>query len=424
MQKTLALCIIDTTESSNIKITLKTLSNYISEIYLICTNNFPLLYELIDIYNNINIITCSDIRDIKNTKNYILSQSKCDYILFMNSNEIINEEQSSKLLSLTDTLYDGFAVKIKEYINDTCNEYYEIRLFRIDKNIIFQGYINDTVSFSLNNPIFNFNTIQSTIILERRLSYENFISNNNYKFSLINSIKKNKKDGYYYFCIGETFMDLQDYKSAEIYFKKSLLYSKHEFNVEFVYSVYLAVSMSMCLLEQNKIKDCLDNINYWLNIFPNHKDLFFIEGMCFLKLFHYSEALYSFKKYKSCNCFFYGTKYFYTEKNIDLLVDELESLSLNSDMKFTTIIITESSINPETILSINEISSNILIISNKNISNPNIKNLSVNSISIYIKEENNNINLDSILDCDYIFILNNGEIWPLEPQKNLINSIR
>ena len=424
MQKTLALCIIDTTESSNIKITLKTLSNYISEIYLICTNNFPLLYELIDIYNNINIITCSDIRDIKNTKNYILSQSKCDYILFMNSNEIINEEQSSKLLSLTDTLYDGFAVKIKEYINDTCNEYYEIRLFRIDKNIIFQGYINDTVSFSLNNPIFNFKTIQSTIILERRLSYENFISNNNYKFSLINSIKKNKKDGYYYFCIGETFMDLQDYKSAEIYFKKSLLYSKHEFNVEFVYSVYLAVSMSMCLLEQNKIKDCLDNINYWLNIFPNHKDLFFIEGMCFLKLFHYSEALYSFKKYKSCNCFFYGTKYFYTEKNIDLLVDELESLSLNSDMKFTTIIITESSINPETILSINEISSNILIISNKNISNPNIKNLSVNSISIYIKEENNNINLDSILDCDYIFILKNGEIWPLEPQKNLINSIR
>ena len=179
MQKTLALCIIDTTESSNIKITLKTLSNYISEIYLICTNNFPLLYELIDIYNNINIITCSDIRDIKNTKNYILSQSKCDYILFMNSNEIINEEQSSKLLSLTDTLYDGFAVKIKEYINDTCNEYYEIRLFRIDKNIIFQGYINDTVSFSLNNPIFNFKTIQSTIILERRLSYENFISNNN-----------------------------------------------------------------------------------------------------------------------------------------------------------------------------------------------------------------------------------------------------
>lgn len=423
MRKTLALCIINTSESSNIKTTLKNLYTYVSEIYLICTNTFPLLYELIDTYNNINIITCSNICDIKDTKNYILNQSKCDYILFMNSNEIINEEQCSKLHSLNDTLYDGFAVKIKEYINDTCNEYYEIRLFKVDKNIIFQGYINDTVSFSLNNPIFNFKTIQSTIILERRLSYENFISNNNYKFSLINSIKKNKKDGYYYFCIGETFMDLQDYKSAEIYFKKSLLYSKHEFNVEFVYSVYLAVSMSMCLLEQNKIKDCLDNINYWLNIFPNHKDLFFIKGMCFLKLFHYSEALYSFKKYKSCNCSFYGTKYFYTEKNIDLLIDELESLSLSSDIKFTTIIITENSINPETILSINEISSNILIISKENILDSNIKNLSINSISIYIKEEKNHLNFDSILDCDYIFILNNGEVWPLESQKNLVNSL-
>ena len=421
MRKTLALCIINTSESSNIKTTLKNLYTYVSEIYLICTNTFPLLYELIDTYNNINIITCSNICDIKDTKNYILNQSKCDYILFMNSNEIINEEQCSKLHSLNDTLYDGFAVKIKEYINDTCNEYYEIRLFKVDKNIIFQGYINDTVSFSLNNH--NFNTIQSTIILERKLSSKNFISNNNYKFSLINSIKKNKKDGYYYFCIGETFMDLQDYKSAETYFKKSLLYSKHEFNVEFVYSVYLAVSMSMCLLEQNKIKDCLENINYWLNIFPNHKDLFFIKGMCFLKLFHYSEALYSFKKYKSCNCFFYGTKYFYTEKNIDLLIDELESLSLSSDIKFTTIIITENSINPETILSINEISSNILIISKENILDSNIKNLSINSISIYIKEEKNHLNFDSILDCDYIFILNNREVWPLESQKNLVNSL-
>ena len=119
MRKTLALCIINTSESSNIKTTLKNLYTYVSEIYLICTNTFPLLYELIDTYNNINIITCSNICDIKDTKNYILNQSKCDYILFMNSNEIINEEQCSKLHSLNDTLYDGFAVKIKEYINDT-----------------------------------------------------------------------------------------------------------------------------------------------------------------------------------------------------------------------------------------------------------------------------------------------------------------
>lgn len=421
MQKTLALCIVNTIDSSNIKITLKNLYTYVSEIYLICNNTFPLLYELIDTYNNINIIPYNNICDIQNNKNYVLNQSKCDYILFMNSNETINEEQCTKLYSLNDTIYDGFAVKIKEYIDDTFNEYYEIRLFKIDKNITFQGYINDTVAFSLNNN--DFNTIQSTIILERRLSPENFISNNKYKFSLINSVRKNNKDGYYYFCIGETFMDLQDYKSAEIYFRKSLSHYIHEFNVEFVYGVYLAVSMSMCLLEENKIKDCLDNIDYWLSIFPDHKDLIFIKGMCFLKLFHYSKALSSFKRYKSCNSSFYGTKYFYTEKNIDSLIDELNKLSLNSNIKFTTIIITENSIDTETILSINEISSNILVISNENILHSNIKNLSTNPISIYIKEQKNNLNLKSILDCDYIFILNNGEIFPLESQKNLICSL-
>lgn len=421
MQKTLALCIVNTIDSSNIKITLKNLYTYVSEIYLICNSTFPLLYELTNTYNNINIITYSNICDIKDTKNYVLSQSNCDYILFMNSNETINEEQCRKLYSLNDTTYDGFAIKIKEYINDTFNEYYEIRLFKIDRNIVFQGYINDTIAFSLNNN--NFNTIQSTMIIERRLSPENFISNNKNKFSIINSVRKNNKDGYYYFCIGETFMDLQDYKSAEIYFKKSISYYQHEFNVEFVYGVYLAISISMCLLEENKIQDCLKNIKYWLSIFPNHKDLIFIEGMCFLKLFHYRKALSSFKRYKSCNCSFYGTKYFYTEKDIDLLIDELNKLSLNSNIKFTTIIITENSIDTETILSINEISSNILIISNQNILHSNIKNLSANPIFIYIKKQKNNLDLSSILDCDYIFILNNGEIFPLDSQRNLISSL-
>ena len=421
MGNTLALCIINTVESSNIKITLRRLSTYVKEIYLICSNTFPLLYDLIDTYKNINIITCTNNCDVKTSKNYILNQSKCDYILFINSNETISEEQCSKLYSLTDTLYDGFAVKIEEYIDNICNNYYEIRLFKIDKNIFFQGCINDTISFSLNNN--NFNTIQSTLVLERNLSPKDFILSNKNKFSLINSTKKNKKDGYYYFCVGEIFMDLKDYKSAETYFKKSTFYSRNEFNIEFVYSVYLAVSMSICLLEQNKIKDCLENIQYWLNIFPNHKDLFFIEGMCFLKLFHYSEALNSFKKYKSSNCSFYGTKYFYTEKNVDSIIDELNPLSLDSNIKFTTIIITDNSIDTNTILSINEISSNILIICDDTTNNFNIENLSINNITIFNKKEKTSINLNFILDSDYIFILNNGEIFPIDTQKNLISNL-
>ena len=145
--------------------------------------------------------------------------------------------------------------------------------------------------------------------------------------------------------------------------------------------------------------------------------------MCFLKLFHYSEALNSFKKYKSSNCSFYGTKYFYTEKNVDSIIDELNPLSLDSNIKFTTIIITDNSIDTNTILSINEISSNILIICDDTTNNFNIENLSINNIAIFNKKEKTSINLNFILDSDYIFILNNGEIFPIDTQKNLISNL-
>ena len=56
MGNTLALCIINTVESSNIKITLRRLSTYVKEIYLICSNTFPLLYDLIDTYKNIKVL--------------------------------------------------------------------------------------------------------------------------------------------------------------------------------------------------------------------------------------------------------------------------------------------------------------------------------------------------------------------------------
>ena len=163
-----ALCMIVKDEEVFLDDCLKSVSPLVDEIVIVDTGSRDRTIEIAKEYGAevYNFKWCDD---YSKARNFSIKQAKCDWILVMDADEVISEQDLSKIKELLkDDEVDGYRFILRNYENDrtlanivlNSHDYEEgegylgfipaslIRVFRRDRAVFFSGAVHETMDLS------------------------------------------------------------------------------------------------------------------------------------------------------------------------------------------------------------------------------------------------------------------------------------
>lgn len=145
---TLSLCIIVKNEEKVIKRCLDSIYDIMDEIIIVDTGSTDKTVEIAKQYTN-KIYTFPWVNDFSAARNFSFSKATCDYILWLDADDVIKEEDKLKLYKLKQTLdltYDGVSMRYHYAFNDKGDPTLIFRRNRIvkkEKNFKWVGFIHE-----------------------------------------------------------------------------------------------------------------------------------------------------------------------------------------------------------------------------------------------------------------------------------------
>ena len=82
--------------------------------------------------------------DFSYARNYALDKATCDYVIWLDADDVISDEDCKKIKNLVDG--GGFDMAYLPYIAAPNFVYYRERIFRRDKNYRFSGFVHEAVA--------------------------------------------------------------------------------------------------------------------------------------------------------------------------------------------------------------------------------------------------------------------------------------
>lgn len=246
----LSLCMIVKNEEKNLGKCLESVKDLVDEIIIVDTGSTDKTKDIAKKYTN-KIYDFKWCDDFSKARNYSLSKATKDYIIWLDADDIILEEDKEKLIKLKGNITSDINYVMMKYaLNVDKNEipaleYYRERIFKNNQGFKFVSPIHETVNVSGN-------FLREDIRITHTKKPSNKVSNRNLLI-----FEKMKKENHP-FSPRDTF-----YFARELYYNKKYKKSIKYFN-EFLNQKEGWI--------ENKISACIDlsNIYYELNDIDNY----------------------------------------------------------------------------------------------------------------------------------------------------------
>ncbi len=294
--KTLSLCMITKDAEKYIEQCINSVFSVVSEIIVVDTGSTDNTLDCIKKFNP-KIYHYNWNNNFAEARNYSIQQATSEYILILDADEVLYEDDLPKLTSLlNNTNADGISIQFNNLTDEQSEDNFNTHIgLRIFKNGIFhyEGAIHEQVV--LEDPSYK----PVLEISDIRVKHYGYLKSNagikkhNRNLPILESLlAENPNDSFHLFNIGNEYMCLGECEKALKYFDMSDKYK----NINMAYTPHLIYRRASCLHSLKRNEESLEVIDDGLKIYPNSTDMEFLRGRILTKMKRFTLALDSFNK--------------------------------------------------------------------------------------------------------------------------------
>ncbi len=297
--QTISLCMIVKNEEKFIEQCLSSVISIVSEIIIVDTGSTDKTLLLAEPFHP-KIYKYNWDNDFGSARNYSLAQATGDWILVLDADESIYNEDLEKLNSIIQTTkYNGIGLKFHNFIEENSEENYNthigVRVFR-NHYFYYKGCIHEQLTSIHDETPYN---IQTTDIRVRHYGYLKSNAGekkHNRNVPIIQKLlDENPNDSFQLFNMGNEYMSQGDYSKALEYFEKSYLNK----DVTLAYCPHLIFRRAACLHYLQRNQESLSILEEGSRLYPKCSDYEYLKGRIYKVLKRYSLATDSLNK---CIC--------------------------------------------------------------------------------------------------------------------------
>lgn len=294
----LSACILANNVENNIARCLVSIGELADEIILVTTgcddNTLNIAYQM-----GAAIFRLNWDNSYAKLRNFACQQATGDWILFLNGEEEVQHTDLKNLLNyLNNSEKLAYKVKVKSFFTqDDWSLYQEeavCKIFQNNKAFAYRSCISEDVDQSIPEncrdakvgylplTVYNYN-----FILKPHSKMENFKRN---IALIVQDIKNIGKNTSVYETMGNQFMKINNFKKALYYLEKTIEFSDDPAPPSLWYKTIT------CLYKLSRFSEALDLVKKAGESYPDYTNLFYLEGLCYLKLGSLEKAETSFTK--------------------------------------------------------------------------------------------------------------------------------
>ncbi|MBP3040175.1 glycosyltransferase, partial [Bacillaceae bacterium Marseille-Q3522] len=286
MTAKVSLCMIVKNEERSLRHCLDSVKNKVNEIIIVDTGSTDATKEVAKEYNAI-IKEYAWNDDFSAARNYSISFASNEYILIMDADEVLDQELDIKKEIARDL--DYYILHIKNYDSDGhTSNHQAIRLFKNNIGLQYGGSIHEHLQINfthskdtINGYIHHFGYLNEVVKYKKKEKRN--------KDLLIKEVKLNPS-GYNYYNLGKQLKIESNYPEALKNFQKAFNKSKGK-----TYLSNLVYHLADCLRHLRRFNEALHVLKDATAVYPEHTDLFYLQGLIYLDLKYYSEAIHAFQ---------------------------------------------------------------------------------------------------------------------------------
>lgn len=299
---TISLCMIVKDEAKYINNCLESVKGLVNEIIIVDTGSSDQTIEICE-KHGAKVYSYEWNNDFAEARNYGLSFSTGDWILWLDADEELDATEKAKIPEfLANTNAHVLSLPIYNYYGETIqvdknNAYilYQLRLFRNHKNIKFHNRIHETPFLPAeltendieNIPvsIHHYGYLQHIVEMKQK-------GQRNIKL-LQQELLDSTHSPWIEYHLASEFYRQKEYQQAFDYVNQSiLLFLKHSKKPpSLLYKLKYAI-----LIETNSLDEAEQSIEKAILLYPDYVDLHFYKGYILYKMKNYSGALQAFEK--------------------------------------------------------------------------------------------------------------------------------
>lgn len=235
-----------------------------------------------------------------NARNYAIEKAGHEWILLLDADERLVQEDGPKLQDFVrTTTFDGAHFKVYNFVGNKGSGQYTLHnAFRLLKNkdiYRFKGDIHEQISRTDGKSFEN--CFPVTDIRLHHLGYLDSVVAQKDKRSrnipiLLKELEKEPENPFMLFNLGNEYMAERNYQKAlELYGKAHVRYVKHE-----AYAPHLLFRRAMCYYHLEMYAKAIDVLNEGLAVFPGCTDMEFLKGLVYMDWRRDTLAIESFQK--------------------------------------------------------------------------------------------------------------------------------
>ena len=428
---TISLCMIVKNEEKNLRRCLESTKNLVDEIIIVDTGSTDKTVEIASEYNA-KIYYHKWNNDFSDARNASLEQATKNWILFLDADEEITHEEGVKLKNILEnnSNLEAFHLRLVNIIsNSDIGDAIVLRVFKNKPEYRFEGKMHEQIVGSIERCG---GPIGATDVKILHYGYDPQFANIKEKqkrnLELLNSYPENKRDGYFYYSLGNEYARIEDYDMALETYQKALdiPIKKGE---RPVYLAYLYLHIAKVLNASKRFDEEIKRLHAFENHYSDFKDLYFMEYLAHIECGRISRAKEALEKYLNCGSgsYEYPSCNFEKHYNMEELLEKLKLSSISIEEKTLSVLILAYEDNKnlvECVKSINEISYEVIVATPKD-SNVNRKALENRGATIVDVKNNDkkNVFMRGYFKCKgkYTLLLKPNEVCSADSLKKIAN---
>lgn len=289
---TISVCMIVKNEQLVLKRCLECVKQFADEIIIVDTGSTDLTKKIAKEYSN-KVFDFEWCDDFSKARNFSFSFATKDYIMWLDADDVISQENINKILKLkrTNTTVDIFMFKY-EIAFDNNNiptfSYYRERLLKRSENFVWEGFVHEVIA-----PKGNVVYCPIAVMHKKEKPAENKRNLKIYNRHIKNGEKLNAREQFYF--SRELFYNLK-YKQTIVQLKKYLkLQPKFIPNVLDAHAI-----LAKCCLELKQFDEALKWLAKSLVIKCPNAEICCLFGEIFINTNRYIDAIYWYKSALIC----------------------------------------------------------------------------------------------------------------------------
>lgn len=295
----ISLCMIVKDEELVLENCLASVKDLVTEIIIVDTGSTDKTKEIALKYGA-RIFDLPWENDFSKARNHSLAHAECEWILLLDADEVLNENDIPKFQALMeDNNYDGYHFTILNYLQDNnTNDYathYAFRFLRNTGTYEFRGNIHEQIE-KIDGELDSSRFSLADITLYHFGYTSSIVKSKNKRERNMPLLKKALEDSpenpFFLFNMGNEFMADNEYAYALDYYEKSYLY----INSDQAYTPHLYYRMILCYIELKNYTKALDLVCQALKLYPECTDIEYCKAIIYHKTYSHFLAVKSLNK--------------------------------------------------------------------------------------------------------------------------------